>query len=140
MMLMPRRNEFDLFDNMFDDPFFNRKENKLMKTDIKENKDNFEIAVDLPGYEKENIQVDVSEGYITINAKMDQKNDEEDENGKFIRRERYSGECSRSFYVGEDIEPDDVKASFKNGTLTLKVPKKEEKEQIPEKKYIEIEG
>ena len=137
MMLMPRKNDFDLLDEMFGDPFLNRNENKLMKTDIKENKNNYMIAVDLPGYEKEDIKIDVENGYLTVHASMN-KEENEEEKGKFIRRERYFGECSRSFYVGEDIEPEDIKASFKNGTLSLKLPKKDKKE-LPEKKYIQIE-
>ena len=141
MMIVPRRN-FDLFDDFFNDPFFAKEERHthpmpMMKTDIRENEKSYVIDVDLPGFEKENIKVDVEDGYLNINAKIDSSNNEE-EKGKFIRRERYVGECSRSFYVGEDIESDDIKASFKNGILTLEVPKVEEEEKKPEKKYIEI--
>ena len=143
MMIVPRRN-FDLFDDFFDDPFFhNNKEERhahpmpVMKTDIRENEKSYIIDVDLPGFDKENIKIDVEDGYLNINAKMESSENEE-EKGKFIRRERYVGECSRSFFVGEDIESDDIKASFKNGILTLEVPKVEEEAKKPEKKYIEI--
>ena len=142
MMLMPRKN-YDLFDDFFDDPFFRgelRPEKHampMMKTDIRENEKEYIIDVDLPGFDKNNIKVDVEDGYLNINASMDESNDKE-EKGKFIRRERYSGECSRSFYVGEDVESEDIKATFKNGILTLEVPKVEEKKKLPEKKYIEI--
>ena len=139
MMIVPRR-KYDLFDDFFDDPFFTTTEKHkmpLMKTDIRENDKNYIIDVDLPGFSKENIKIDVEDGYLNINASMDESNDEE-EKGKFIRRERYSGECSRSFYVGEDVESEDIKATFKNGILTLEVPKVEEKKKLPEKKYIEI--
>ncbi len=137
MMLVPRNN-FDLFDDIFGDQFFFKNENKIMKTDIRERKDSYIIDVDLPGFSKENIKIDVTDGYLTINAKMSSENNKEEKKEKFVRRERYFGECSRSFYVGENVEPEDIKASFKNGILSLEIPKKEEKEKLPEKKYIEI--
>lgn len=137
MMLVPRNN-FDLFDDIFGDQFFFKNENKIMKTDIRERKDSYIIDVDLPGFSKENIKIDVTDGYLTINAKMSSENNKEEKKEKFLRRERYFGECSRSFYVGENVEPEDIKASFKNGILSLEIPKKEEKEKLPEKKYIEI--
>lgn len=138
MMMIPRRNDFDLLDELFRDPFLNSHENKVMKTDIKETENDYSIVVDLPGYDKENIKIDVEDGYLTIQASMNKENKEE-ENGKFVRRERYFGECSRSFYVGDAIETEDVKASFKNGTLSLMVPKKELKKEIVPKKYVQIE-
>ena len=132
MMMIPRkRNEFDLFDSMFEDPFFERKENKWMKTDIKEKGNNYIIEVDLPGYEKDNIQIEMENGYLKVSAKVEDSNEEEEEE-KYIHKERFYGECSRSFYVG------DVKASFKNGILTLTVPKEEQK-KLDEKKYIQID-
>lgn len=138
MMMIPRRNNFDLFDDLFKDPFFTNHENKVMKTDIKESENGYAIVVDLPGYDKENIKIDVEEGYLTIHASICEE-DKEESNGKFVRRERYFGECSRSFYVGEKIETEDVKATFKNGTLKLEIPKKETKKEITEKKYVQIE-
>ena len=139
MMMIPRRkNEFDLFDEMFNDPFFTRGENKLMKTDIKDKKDHYELEIDLPGYEKENIKLEVEDGYLTVHATID-SNKEEKEEGKFVRKERYMGSCSRSFYVGNEVKSEDIKASFKNGTLKIEVPKKEEKAKLPEKKYIQID-
>ena len=135
MMMLPRRNEFNLLDDIFGDLDYT--ENKIMKTDIKEHKDNYSILIDLPGYNKEDIKISVDDGYLTISATMS-KNEEEQEHGKFVRRERYFGECSRSFYVGDNVEVDDIKASFKNGTLNLSIPKKEQK-QITEKKYVQIE-
>lgn len=138
MMMIPRRkNEFDLFDEMFDDPFFTRSENKLMKTDIKEKKDHYELEVDLPGYEKENIKIELADGYLTIHANMNKTIDDE-KDSKYVHKERYVGECSRSFYVGENVREEDIKASFKNGTLKLTLPK-EKQEKIEEKKYIDIE-
>ena len=139
MMMIPRkRNDFNLLEDMFEiDPFFSRESSKVMQTDIEEKHDKYLITIDLPGYEKENIRIDIEDGYLNVYAKVDSRNDEE-EKGKFVRKERYFGECSRSFYVGDDITETDVKASFKNGILKLEIPKKEEKKAIPEKKYIEI--
>lgn len=138
MMMIPRRNEFDLLGEMFKDPFFTDNESKIMKTDIKEKKDKYLIDIDLPGYEKENIKLDVEDGYLTVHATIDSSK-EEKEDGKFVRKERYMGSCSRSFYVGDEIESEDIKASFKNGTLRIEIPKKEERKELPEKKYIPID-
>ena len=138
MMMIPRRHDFDLWDEMFRDPFFTEGESKLMKTDIKEKKDKYLIDIDLPGYDKDGIKIEIQDGYLTVHAKVN-KEDNDEEKGKFVRKERYTGECSRSFYVGDSIKEEDVKAKFKNGTLTLEVPKKEEHKEIEEKKYIPIE-
>ena len=140
MMLVPRR-DFDLFDDFFNDPFFKRGDrvtHPLMKTDIKETDDSYIIDVDLPGFDKKDIQIDVENGYLNINAKSEESNDDE-EKGKYIRRERYYGECSRSFYIGEDVHEDDIKATFKNGILSLDVPKVKEEEKKSEKKFITID-
>ena len=138
MMMIPRRrNEFDLFEEMFNDPFFTRGENKLMKTDIKEKKDHYELEVDLPGYEKEDIKIELSDGYLTVHASMNKSVDSENDS-KYVHKERYVGECSRSFYVGNNIKEEDIKASFKNGTLKLTLPK-EKQEKQEEKKYIDID-
>ena len=138
MMMIPRRHDFDLFDDMFRDPFFNEGESKLMKTDIKEKKDKYLIDIDLPGYDKDNIKIEIQDGYLTIHASVNKENDEE-EKGKYVRKERYAGEWSRSFYIGDNIKEEDIKAKFKNGTLTLEIPKKEERKQLPDTKYIPIE-
>ncbi len=138
MMMIPRRRDFDLFDEMFRDPFFNEGESKLMKTDIKEKKDKYIIDIDLPGYEKEGIKIEIQDGYLTVHASIN-KEENDEEKGKYVRKERYAGECSRNFYVGDNIKEEDVKAKFKNGTLTLEIPKKEERKELPEKKYIPIE-
>ena len=137
MMLIPRRNSFDLFEDVFGDSFFKEHESQFMKTDIREKDDKYLIDIDLPGYEKENIKIMVEDGYLTIQATMNTENEEEDK-GKFVRKERYTGTCSRSFYVGEEVKGDDIKASFKKGILTLEVPKFDEKQKLPEKEYIEI--
>ncbi len=138
MFMIPRRNNYDLWDDMFKDPFFERaNENKVMKTDIRETDKSYLIDVDLPGFEKENIKMSIEDGYLTIEASTSKEDKNEKHN--FLRKERFYGECSRSFYVGEDVKEEDIKASFKNGILSIEVPKTEEKEKLPEKKFIEIQ-
>lgn len=112
----------------------------IMKTDVKETDGGYELNIDLPGYKKDDVKAELNEGYLTISASTESSNDEKDSEGRYIRRERYSGTCSRSFYVGEDVTQEEIKAKFEDGILKLFVPKKEEKHQIPEKKYIAIEG
>ena len=140
MMMIPRkRNEFDIFNDFFGgDDFFTRREGSIMKTDIKEKKDKYIIEVDLPGYEKDNIELKLKDGYLTVNAKViKEENNGEDE--KYVHKERYYGECSRSFYVGDDIVEDDIHAEFKNGTLEISVPKKDETKKLPEERKIVIQ-
>ena len=122
---------------VFEDSFFKKENNKLMRTDIRETEEGYIIDVDLPGYNKEDIKIDVTDGYLTINAKMNQENNDENK-GNYVRRERFYGECSRSFYVGETVEAEDIKAAFRNGILSLEIPKIDESKKLPEKKYIEI--
>ena len=141
MMMIPRkRNDFDLFDEMFGmDPFFERRDAKLMKTDIKEKGDKYIIDIDLPGYDKENIDLEIEDGYLKVSAKVDKNIDESDEEEKYIHQERFYGECSRSFYIGKNIKEEDIKASFKKGILTLTIPKEEQK-KLEEKKKIQRRG
>ena len=135
MMLVPRRN-FDLFDDFFDDGFFSKKDRNLMKTDIRETKDKYIIDIDLPGFDKENINLSLNKGYLEISAKVDKEDNEEEE--KYVRRERFCGECSRSFYVGDDITEEDIQTKFKNGILKIEVPKVNPEEKENETKQIEI--
>lgn len=135
MMLMPRRN-YSLFDDLFRDDFFDKKMPTFMKTDIKELKDKYQLEVDLPGYKKENINIELEEGYLKISAKVEEKKDDEDSN--YLHKERYYGECTRSFYVGEDIKEEEISAEFNDGILKIDIPKKEEEETVPEKRQIEI--
>ena len=154
-MLLPSIFGENLFDDFFDDvPFFdNRSENQIekklygrhahnvMKTDIKETDDNYELIVDLPGFKKDEIKVSLDNGYLSIAAAKGLDQDEQEKDtGKYIRRERYAGSCERSFYVGEDITEEDIKGEFKHGILKLFVPKKEAKAAVPERKFIAIEG
>ena len=134
-MMIPRRNGLDIFDDVFSDPFFTQKENKLMKTDVKEKDGNYILEIDIPGYDKDDIQIEFNDGYITVTAT---KNEEkEDKHAKYLKRERFSGGCSRSYYAGENLKEEDIKANFKNGILTIVFPKEPE-QKIEEKKYIPI--
>ena len=137
MMMIPRRNGngVDIFDEVFNDPFFSEKENKIMKTDVKEKDGSYILEIDIPGYDKEDIQIELQDGYVTVTAT---KNEEkEDKHAKYLKRERFSGMCSRSYYVGDNVSEEDIKANFKNGILTIEFPKEPEK-KIEEKKYIPI--
>ena len=133
MMMIPRKHDFDLFDDVFGDSFFNEGASRLMKTDIKEKKNEYIIDIDLPGYDKEGIKLEIQDGYLTVHASVN-KEENDEEKGRFVRKERYSGECSRSFYVGENVTENEIKAKFKNGTLTIEIPKKEEKKELAQKK------
>ncbi|MBO5093319.1 MAG: Hsp20/alpha crystallin family protein [Lachnospiraceae bacterium] len=150
-MLMPSIFGEDLFDGFFDDfarPArnmirYNTPVNTLMKTDIKETDGGYELDIDLPGYQKEDVKAQLRDGYLTISAQTGNdgnEKEEKDASGKYIRRERYYGSCSRSFYVGEDVTEEDIRAKFENGILKLFVPKKEAKPEVKENKYIAIEG
>ena len=136
MMLVPRRN-FDLFDDFFDDGFFSKKEKSLMKTDIRETNDKYIIDIDLPGFSKENINLSLNKGYLEISAKVNEENNSNEEE-KYVRRERFYGECSRSFYVGEEVTEEDINAEFKNGILKIEIPKYDKSKQKEETKQIEI--
>ncbi|MCR5255393.1 MAG: Hsp20/alpha crystallin family protein [Acetatifactor sp.] len=148
-MLMPSILTNNFFDDLFDDfveparnfaPATTSTFSKLMKTDIKEHENGFDLAIELPGYRKEDVNAELKDGYLIISAQTTKDNDEKDEHGRYIRRERYSGNCQRSFYVGENITEEDIKAKFENGILNLTIPKKEEQPKAEEKKYIAIEG
>lgn len=137
MMMMPRLSK-GFFDDLFDEPFFKTNSTTVMKTDVKEQDGSYMIDIELPGYNKEDIKAHLQDGYLTITASTNKNVDEKDSRGNYIRRERYTGQCSRSFYVGENVRDEDIKAGYKDGVLSLVVPKMDAK-QIEEKKYIEIE-
>ncbi|NLL71986.1 MAG: Hsp20/alpha crystallin family protein [Clostridiales bacterium] len=131
---------FDVFDDMFKAPSFARfTPASWMNTNIKDLGDDYQLEIELPGYEKNNVTAELNKGYLTISAKKENLKDEKDDKGKYIRRERYSGSCQRSFYVGEDLKEEDFKASFQNGVLTLKFPKEKSTVKVQDKKYIPIE-
>ena len=124
-----------------DKALYGKHANNVMKTDVKETDTGYEVDIDLPGFKKDEINAQLDNGYLTISAaKGLDKDEQEKETGKYIRRERYAGACQRSYYVGEDITEEDIKAEFKHGILKLFVPKKEVKPAVEEKKYISIEG
>ena len=112
----------------------------VMKTDVKETDAGYEVDIDLPGFKKDEISAKLDDGYLTISASKGLDKDEKNKEGKYIRKERYAGACERSFYVGDNVEQEDVKAEFKHGILKLFVPKKEAKKAVEENKYIAIEG
>ena len=145
-MLMPSIFGESLLDNFFDD--FNSMPNgrmryatpssSIMKADIREAANDYEICIDLPGYKKEDVQAELKDGYLVISAKSESST-EDTSNKKYIRRERFYGTCSRSFYVGKDVKQEDISAKFDNGVLILNVQKHVEK-SVEEKKYISIQG
>ena len=154
-MLMPSIFGEDLFDDfMRDFPFYDDREMKrmekklygrrgknVMKTDIQETDKDYILEMDLPGFSKDEVKVSLENGYLTIEAAKGLDQDEQEKDtGRYIRRERYAGACQRSFYVGDNVTQEDIKAEFKHGILKLFVPKKEAKPAVEEDKYINIEG
>lgn len=138
MKLLPGFNTFDdVFDNMFNDSFF-KGTNNYMRTDVKEIDNNYVLEMELPGFNKDDISVELHEGYLTITGNKSSNVDEKDNNGNIIRQERYSGSCSRSFYVGDEVKQEDIKASYNNGELKISLPKTASK-QIENRKYIKID-
>lgn len=147
-MLMPTRSN-RLFNNMMLDPFdaffdttpsMQKTTPSLMRTDIRETESGFELTVDLPGFSKDDVSAELKDGYLTINAQTATESEDKDEKGTWIRKERFSGSCSRSFYVGEDIREDDIRAKFEQGLLKIVVPKKQPQPKLEEKRLIAIEG
>ena len=137
----------NLFDDFFDDsfgmmnarsPLYGKHARNLMKTDIRETDTNYELAIDLPGFKKDEIHIELKNGYLTISAAKGLDKDEKTSEGKYIRQERYTGACSRSFYVGEHVEPEDIRAKFENGILQISLPKVAKK-QLPKSNVIAIE-
>ena len=151
-MLVPSIFSDNFFDDFFEFPFIDDRAEKnaerklyghhaanLMKTDIKEFDDKYEVEIDLPGFKKDEVTAELKDGYLTVSAAKGLDQDEQEkETGRYIRRERYAGACQRSYYVGEDITEEDIKAEFKHGILKLFVPKKEAKPEVKEAKYISI--
>ena len=143
-MYMPAIFNDSLFDDFFTDYTPDAKKRNMaavqgvMKTDIKENDKEYELTIELPGYKKENVNAELKDGYLIINATNEKNEEEKDEKG-YIRKERYYGSCQRSFFVGKNLKEEDIKAKYDNGVLTLTVPK--EVDRLPEeKKYIAIAG
>ena len=153
-MLMPSIFGENLFDDFFTPFYYDDKDEKkaekklyghraqnLLRTDIKETKEGYELVMDVPGFKKDEVKVALKDGYLTVSAAKGLDEEEDDKKtGRYIRRERYAGACERTFYVGDSVTQEDVKGEFKHGILKLTIPKKVEKPEVPEKKYIAIEG
>ena len=122
-----------------DKALYGKHANNVMKTDVKETDTGYEVDIDLPGFKKDEINAQLDNGYLTMSAAKGLDKDEKDKKGKYIRKERYAGAMSRSFYVGEGVTQEDIKAKYEDGILRLSVPKKEAK-AVENKKYIAIEG
>ena len=149
-MLMPSIFGESLFDDFMDDfafPRFNHTDrvlygnnaSNLMKTDVKETEDGYTVDIDLPGFKKDEIKLQLEKGYLTVSAAKNVNNDEKDKNGKYVRRERFAGNVRRSFYVGEKVKEEEIHPKFENGILKLDIPK-EEVRKVEQKKRIAIEG
>ena len=149
-MLMPSIFGENLFDDWMDfpfdrnffegrDPLYGKHAKNIMKTDVRETDDTYELDIDLPGFKKEEVTAELKNGYMTISAAKGLDKDEKDKEGRYIRKERYSGSCSRSFYVGEQISEEDIKARFEDGILKISFPKRDLK-KMEENRYIAIEG
>ena len=151
-MLMPKLFERDLFDDWFDEfgmqkeidamnrKLYGQRATRQMLTDIKEHEDHYDVQIDLPGFRKEDISVELNDGYLTITATKGHDQEEKNKAGKIIRQERYAGEMSRSFYVGDELSSEDIHAKYEGGVLTLKVPKKQEQQELEHPERIMIEG
>ena len=147
-MLMPSIFGENLFDNWFTpmerefysgrNPLYGKNEKNLMKTDVREKDGNYELDIDLPGFKKEDVTIQLENGYLTITATKGLDKDESDDKTGYIRKERWFGNCSRSFYVGDSIRSEDIKAKMEDGILHMTVPK--ETKQIPQRNTILIEG
>ena len=153
-MLMPSIFGENLFDDFFTPFYYDDKDEKkaekklygrraqnLLKTDIKEKPEGYELIVDVPGFKKDEVHAELKDGYLVVSAEKGLDEDEKDKkSGKYLRRERYAGSCQRSYYVGKDTTEDDIKAHFEHGMLTVTVAKKEAKPAVEEKKHIAIKG
>lgn len=147
-MLVPSRRR-DIFNDLMADPFdgfFNpvpapslKTSPNLMRTDIKETDTGFELVIDLPGFTKDNVTAELKDGYLSVTAETKRETEDKGANGTYLRQERFTGKCSRTFYVGDDIEEDEIHAKFENGTLQIDVPKKIAKPEPETKKAISID-
>ncbi len=149
MAMFPALMNDTMFADLFDDPFFSGWRNanaeavaptSMMNTDVRETDDAYEVAIDMPGFNKDDIALELKDGYLTVSAHKDEKRDDKDKSGKWLRRERYVGSCSRSFYVGDQVKESDVHASYKDGTLSLEVAKIQPKAKVESGRRIAIEG
>lgn len=153
MAMFPALMNDTMFSDLFDDPFFEGWRNMdraaacdpnmsagMMSTDVRETDKGYMVDIDMPGFRKDDISLDLQNGYLTVSAHRNSSHEDKDDNGRWLRRERYAGSCSRSFYVGEDVKDSDIHASCKDGTLCLEMPKPEAQQQVETKHQIAIEG
>ena len=152
MAMFPALMNDTMFSDLFDDPFFEGWRNtdngsaaaamptNMMSTDVRETDKAYDVDIDMPGFKKDDIKLELNNGYLTVSAHKDEDTGDKDKDGKWLRRERYVGTCSRSFYVGEDVKESDIHASYKNGTLCIQVPKMQAQPQVESKHQIAIEG
>lgn len=143
-MLMPRLISNNLFEDWMGgfpsaNDFFSNQNRDIMKTDVKESEDGYLLEIDLPGFKKDDVKARLKDGYMTVSASRTTDKDEKDQEGRYIRKERYEGSCSRSFYVGKNVTESDINAKFEDGILKISVPKKVP-EEIEKENYIAIEG
>ena len=138
MRLLPRMMFEDFFDDMFDEPVIRQSSMNAMRCDIHEKDDSYLLDIELPGYNKEDIEMSVKDGYLTVSASRNNESEEKNDKGEIIRQERIQGTCSRSFYVGETVDTDHIHAHYDNGELKITLPKLQE--ALPEpKKTVMIE-
>ena len=153
MAMFPALMNDTMFSNLFDDPFFEGWRNMdraaacdpnmsagMMSTDVRETDKGYMVDIDMPGFKKDDISLDLQNGYLTVSAHRNSSHEDKDDNGRWLRRERYAGSCSRSFYVGEDVKESDIQPSYRNGTLCIQVPKMQAQPQVESKHQIAIEG
>ncbi len=153
MAMFPALMNDTMFSDLFDDPFFEGWRNMdraaacdpnmsagMMSTDVRETDKGYMVDIDMPGFKKDDISLDLQNGYLTVSAHRNSSHEDKDDNGRWLRRERYAGSCSRSFYVGEDVKDSDIHANYKDGTLCLEMPKPEAQQQVETKHQIAIEG
>ena len=153
MAMFPALMNDTMFSDLFDDPFFEGWRNMdraaacdpnmsagMMSTDVRETDKGYMVDIDVPGFKKDDISLDLQNGYLTVSAHRNSSHEDKDDNGRWLRRERYAGSCSRSFYVGEDVKESDIHASYRNGTLCIQVPKMQAQPQVESKHQIAIEG
>ena len=153
MAMFPALMNDTMFSDLFDDPFFEGWRNMdraaacdpnmsagMMSTDARETDKGYMVDIDMPGFKKDDISLDLQNGYLTVSAHRNSSHEDKDDNGRWLRRERYAGSCSRSFYVGEDVKESDIHASYRNGTLCIQVPKMQAQPQVESKHQIAIEG
>ncbi|KAB5607125.1 Hsp20/alpha crystallin family protein [Bifidobacterium jacchi] len=151
MAMFPALMNDTMFSDLFDDPFFQGWRSSdngssavmpanMMSTDVRETANGYDVDIDMPGFDKNDINLELNNGYLTVSAHKDEDSGDKDKDGKWLRRERYVGTCSRSFYVGDDVKESDIHASYKNGTLCIAVPKTQPAAQVESKHQIAIEG